>query len=324
MSSLTEQKSHQQMYMTTKTIQLLYSVNASNECFHESNGADYRGTKSTTNKGNRCQKWTSQSPNTHTRTPDNYPSGGLGDHNYCRNPDNSAWPWCYTVDGLRYEYCDVGQPGYCETRLNSLQGKLVQLRGPVAVVATKPFPSAMSDVAVSFWIRSSGSSSGVIFTYAKANVPNEFSVRGLGNMKVYVHGSEGESSSVSANDGKWHHMVVTWTTTFGTWQIFKDGALANSAYYLAEGQQIQAGGLLVIGHGQFEAGVLEYMNGLYGDIADFNVWNRVLTSTEINGMTGGCDGAVTGSLISWDDNDLSVQSGTPGSSVLQESNSCKN
>ena len=43
----------------------------------------------------------------HDRTPTNYPSKGLGDHNYCRNPDDEKGAWCYTTDpDHRWEYCD--------------------------------------------------------------------------------------------------------------------------------------------------------------------------------------------------------------------------
>ena len=68
---------------------------------------NYRGTKNTTLSGKTCQKWTSQTPNTHDRTPTNktYLNKGLGDHNYCRNPDGDANIWCYTTDGKRSELC---------------------------------------------------------------------------------------------------------------------------------------------------------------------------------------------------------------------------
>ncbi|XP_077999538.1 plasminogen-like isoform X2 [Glandiceps talaboti] len=82
------------------------------ECFVMWDKSDYRGTKYETVNGNVCQKWTSQSPHTHLRTPENYPNKGLGDHNYCRNPDGEEKTWCYTTDpNIRWEFCDVGQPG---------------------------------------------------------------------------------------------------------------------------------------------------------------------------------------------------------------------
>ena len=67
-----------------------------------------------TTTGATCQKWTSQSPHTHTRKPCkyfqicDYRHTGLGDHNFCRNPDGDLGPWCYTTDPKeRWAYCDV-------------------------------------------------------------------------------------------------------------------------------------------------------------------------------------------------------------------------
>ena len=91
----------------------MYIFSHTLECYQVYNGVDYRGTVATTVKGHTCQKWTSQYPNQHERTQENYPYAGLGDHNYCRNPDNEPTPWCFTLDGDRFEYCDVGQPGQC-------------------------------------------------------------------------------------------------------------------------------------------------------------------------------------------------------------------
>ncbi|KAM9798575.1 plasminogen [Neosynchiropus ocellatus] len=70
-------------------------------------GSSYRGTISVTETGKTCQRWSSQTPHKHNRSPDNYPCKDL-DNNYCRNPDNERMPWCYTTDpGTRWEYCKV-------------------------------------------------------------------------------------------------------------------------------------------------------------------------------------------------------------------------
>ena len=72
-------------------------------------GSRYRGTQSVTKNGRVCQKWTAQIPHKHTRTPQAYPDAGLGDHNYCRNPDGEPFAWCYTTDPQRrFEACAVG------------------------------------------------------------------------------------------------------------------------------------------------------------------------------------------------------------------------
>ena len=56
---------------------------------------------STTPTGNTCQLWALDTPHSHGY---NWVSA---DHNYCRNPDGSARPWCYTTNpAVRWEYCD--------------------------------------------------------------------------------------------------------------------------------------------------------------------------------------------------------------------------
>ena len=70
-----------------------------------------------TRGGLPCQTWTAQSPHKHSRTPSDYPNSGLGDHNYCRNPDQTSFAWCYTMDtNVCWDYCNVGLPQVsCET-----------------------------------------------------------------------------------------------------------------------------------------------------------------------------------------------------------------
>ncbi|XP_072180936.1 plasminogen-like [Diadema setosum] len=79
------------------------------DCFTDYlRAADYRGTVNKARNGMTCQKWTSQTPNTHKKLQD-HPYKGLGDHNFCRNPDGDDWVWCYVPDrSVRYEYCDIG------------------------------------------------------------------------------------------------------------------------------------------------------------------------------------------------------------------------
>ncbi|KAL3972513.1 receptor-type tyrosine-protein phosphatase F [Sarotherodon galilaeus] len=67
----------------------------------------YNGSVSHTDAGSPCLKW--------TNFPDymqQYPNRGLGEHNFCRNPDRETKPWCFfrkTSGAIGWAYCDCHQ-----------------------------------------------------------------------------------------------------------------------------------------------------------------------------------------------------------------------
>ncbi|KAM6161026.1 hepatocyte growth factor-like protein [Erethizon dorsatum] len=71
------------------------------------NGEDYRGSVDHTESGRECQRWDLQHPHGHPFGPGKFLDKDLDD-NYCRNPDGSERPWCYTTDPkLEREFCDL-------------------------------------------------------------------------------------------------------------------------------------------------------------------------------------------------------------------------
>ena len=53
----------------------------------------------------------------------------------------------------------------------------------------------------------------------------------------YVNG-EKKITDVSANDGKWHMICVTWESLQGNWKIYKDGRLYDNGRGLSKGKSI--------------------------------------------------------------------------------------
>ncbi|XP_063167078.1 tissue-type plasminogen activator [Candoia aspera] len=94
-------------------------------------GDTYRGTWSTTESGAECVNWkisTLASKQFHAGRPDALKLG-LGDHNYCRNPDKDSKPWCHVLKKNTYvwEYCSITS---CANRKHScVLGRGTDYRG---------------------------------------------------------------------------------------------------------------------------------------------------------------------------------------------------
>ena len=70
-------------------------------------GFSYNGTLNTTRRGHTCQKWNVDQP--HVSSISKWFNE---DHNYCRNPDNEDFPWCYTTDSfIRWDFWHVSHFG---------------------------------------------------------------------------------------------------------------------------------------------------------------------------------------------------------------------
>ncbi|KAK3523466.1 hypothetical protein QTP86_033597, partial [Hemibagrus guttatus] len=80
------------------------------KCYKDS-GVHYRGTVNTTLSGAPCLPWSSDLMYNELSvdTVHDASQRGLGDHAFCRNPDNDKKPWCYTMNNgvISWEYCDV-------------------------------------------------------------------------------------------------------------------------------------------------------------------------------------------------------------------------
>uniref|UniRef100_A0A8D3CXA6 Macrophage stimulating 1 n=1 Tax=Scophthalmus maximus TaxID=52904 RepID=A0A8D3CXA6_SCOMX len=95
------------------------------------NGEDYRGQVDHTVSGRECQRWDQQYPQQHIYQPEKYPDKSLDD-NYCRNPDASPVPWCYTTDaGVERENCEIRKCSKMVFTTNCFRGRGEDYRGRV-------------------------------------------------------------------------------------------------------------------------------------------------------------------------------------------------
>lgn len=55
---------------------------------------------------------------------------------------------------------------------------------------------------------------------------------------------------LSVNDGKWHHVCVTWSTRDGQWEAYQDGVQRGSGINLSPWHPIKPGGVFILGQEQ--------------------------------------------------------------------------
>ncbi|GCB70863.1 hypothetical protein scyTo_0001394 [Scyliorhinus torazame] len=90
-----------------------YCETDANDCYEE-NGENYRGNVGTTEQGRICLHWSS-----HLLLRKNInifgeqaEENGLGDHRFCRNPDDDNKPWCFFQEQngkLKWDFCAISQ-----------------------------------------------------------------------------------------------------------------------------------------------------------------------------------------------------------------------
>jgi len=104
---------------------------------------------------------------------------------------------------------------------------------------------------------------------------------------------------VSANDGKWHHICVTWESD-GVMQFYKDGELHTHATDLQK-ESIQGGGSLVLGQEQDSVGGgFQSSQSFQGSLTNVNVWSYVLSPHAIKFLSKSCLSG-EGNVYKWSD-----------------------
>ena len=143
------------------------------------------------------------------------------------------------------------------------------------------FPS--TEITVEFWMRTSDvENAGTVFSYATQSSNDEFRISDYRNLEVYVKGTGMNlQTSVSANDGDWHHIAVTWRSVDGRVLLYKDGALLFSGSRAA-GKSLISGGMLVLGQDQDEPGGGFQPSQAFRELLDeVRIYDRVLSGAEI-------------------------------------------
>ena len=110
-------------------------------------------------------------------------------------------------------------------------------------------------------------------------------------------------SGISVSDGKWHHVCITWKSSDGTVQGYKDGVLIKNETSYRQGRLILPFGIWIIGQDQDRiGGGFQLRDAFHGSLTDVNVWNRVLDASEITTLANcECSTGMKGNYRAYDD-----------------------
>ncbi|XP_028829180.1 neuronal pentraxin-1-like [Denticeps clupeoides] len=162
------------------------------------------------------------------------------------------------------------------------------------------------------WIKSNASPGvGTPFSYAVPGQANELVLIEWGNnpMEILINDKVAKLPFL-INDGKWHHICVTWTTRDGVWEAFQDGVQRGTGENLAPYHPIKPHGVLILGQEQDTlGGGFDATQAFVGELANFNVWDRKLTTGEIYNLATCNSRAQAGNVFSWSETSIEVFGG---------------
>ncbi|XP_010903737.3 neuronal pentraxin-2 [Esox lucius] len=166
---------------------------------------------------------------------------------------------------------------------------------------------------VCLWLRPTGLGLGTPFSYAVAEQPNELVLlQGLHTPMELLIDDKVAQLPLNVSRGNWHHICVSWSQRGGAWQAFQGGRLTGEGQGLATWHNIRPGGVLVLGQEQDTlGGRFDSAQALVGELSQWNLWERVLTSKEVSSLAN-CSRHVPrphGTVIAWTNRNVEVYGG---------------
>ncbi|XP_051573022.1 neuronal pentraxin 1 like [Myxocyprinus asiaticus] len=165
---------------------------------------------------------------------------------------------------------------------------------------------------VCMWLKSNASPGvGTPFSYAVPGQANELVLIEWGNnpMELLINDKVAKLPFL-INDGKWHHICVTWTTRDGVWEAYQNGVMRGNGDSLAPYHPIKPQGVLILGQEQDTlGGGFDATQAFVGDMANFNIWDRKLSIGEIYNLATCSSKAQVGNVLSWLETSIEVYGG---------------
>ncbi|XP_060618494.2 sushi, von Willebrand factor type A, EGF and pentraxin domain-containing protein 1 isoform X2 [Anolis sagrei] len=212
------------------------------------------------------------------------------------------------VDALNSYVCKC-PPGFtgsrCETEQSSRFNLDFEVSGIYGYVMLDSVLPSLTEITCAFWMKSSDTTNyGTPVSYAVENgSDNAFLLTDYNGWVLYVNGKESITDCPSVNDGKWHHIAVTWTSLDGAWRVYIDGKISDGGSGLSVGSEIPGGGALVLGQEQDRRGEgFNPAESFVGSISQLNIWGYVLSPEQVKLLATSCPEELQkGNVLAWPD-----------------------
>ncbi|XP_023670199.1 neuronal pentraxin receptor [Paramormyrops kingsleyae] len=173
----------------------------------------------------------------------------------------------------------------------------------------RPVPELYAFTAC-LWLRPSGGGIGTPFSYSVVGQPNELVLlQGVHTPVELLINDKVAQLPLSLPQGKWQHVCVSWSLRDGVWKAYQGGKLKGEGAGLAAWHPIRPGGVLILGQEQDTlGGRFDAAQALVGELAQFNLWDRVLAPSEVSGLAD-CSQVTLGNVVPWTERDVDVLGG---------------
>ena len=107
-------------------------------------------------------------------------------------------------------------------------------------------------------------------------------------------------NSTNLYDDTWQHVCLTWENTQGVAKLYRDGQFTEQiTNHITKNYALKAGGFLVLGQDQDSiGGGFDRNQTLHGRLASVNMWDKVLSESDIAAQYTNCS-VPHGSVLNW-------------------------
>jgi hypothetical protein len=147
-------------------------------------------------------------------------------------------------------------------------------------VEVYPFDYDSKEITAMFWMKTSDTTKyGTPISCSSGTQHNEFLIYNYKSFGIYIKGSS-VTTGISANDGEWHHIAVTWRSSDGLVKLYKDGVPAYTGT-LQSGATINLANLVIGQEQDSFRGGFDSGQAFKGIIDEVRIYDRMLSANEI-------------------------------------------